>query len=108
MIRYEYVQTQHYDPYFLLDLLNQARSVATGAVFRAALSSALAVPPDSVRMKQIEQYRCTSVVDAVFVSADSRLTNRMGAVAFKLLERELTNKFSGLTMQLVAEKMRTR
>jgi len=82
-------------------MLNAARSLVHAQDFRASLAERLGASLDNVGSLHVEQYRCTSIMDATFFSRDSKLTNRLGSIAFDLLTARLTNQFPGMTFELL-------
>ena len=82
-------------------ILEAARSLVHEQGFRASLAERLGTSLDNVGSLHVEQYRCTSIMDATFFSRDSKLTNRLGSIAFDLLTARLTNQFPGMTFVLL-------
>ena len=83
------------------EILKAARSMVHEQDFLASLAERLGASLDNVGSLHVEQYRCTSIMDATFFSRDSKLTNRLGSIAFDLLTARLTNQFPGMTFVLL-------
>lgn len=88
----------------LLDLLTAARQIAHEPAFQTGLASTLGTAPGTVKTLHVEQYRCTSIMDASFTTSEPALTNRLQRTAYVLLMARLTNQFPDVAFELVNER----
>ena len=86
------------------ELLTEARKTAHEPAFQTSLANVLGTSPDTVKILHVEQYRCTSIMDASFATSEPALTNRLQRSAYTLLVARLTNRFPDVAFELVNEQ----
>ena len=95
------VEAKIYDPLAFSHFLDSARSVAKEPGFRSELARRLVVPADSIRTLHVEQFRCTSIIDASFGVKDPQITNTVRRTAFNLITERLQATFPKMSFELV-------